>query len=66
MNEQLTSAIIAGLESMPIEARFLLRGIQIGMAVAEESEATKREELIRCGLYEASCSGQGAGNQVAR
>lgn len=62
MNEQLTSAIIAGLESMPIEARFLLRGIQIGMAVAEESEAAKREELIRCGLYEASYSGQSAGN----
>lgn len=58
LNEQLTSAIIAGLESMPIEARFLLRGIQIGIAVAEESETAKREELIRCGLYEVSDPGK--------
>lgn len=62
MNEQLTAAIIAGLDSMPIETRFLLRGIQIGIAAANESEATKREELIRCGLYEASHPGPNPGD----
>lgn len=62
MTEQLTAAIIAGLDSMPIETRFLLRGIQIGIAAAKEAEATKREELIRCGIYEASHPAPGPGD----
>ena len=63
MNEQLTAAIIAGLESMSIETRWLLRGIQLGIAFAGEVETSKREELIRCGLYEAEASlpGQNSG-----
>lgn len=51
MNNQLTAQIIAGLESMPLETQWLLRGIQIGIAFAAESDRSKREELIRCGIY---------------
>lgn len=61
-NEQLTAAIIAGLESMPLETRWLLRGIQIGIAFAGEVDKSKREELIRCGLYqETSAPAENAG-----
>lgn len=62
MNDQITAAIIAGLDSMPLETQWLLRGIQIGIAFAAESDRSKREELIRCGLYseaEAACQGSG-------
>lgn len=62
MNEQLNAAIAAGLDSMPIETRFFLYGIQIGVALAGEADATKREEMIRCGLYEAPASVPNSGN----
>lgn len=62
MNDQITAAIIAGLDSMPIETRFFLYGIQMGVALAGEADATKREELIRCGLYEASNPGPNPGD----
>lgn len=64
MNDQLLAQIIAGLESMPLETQWLLRGIQIGVAFAAEIEQSKREELIRCGIFSGdpspdSCQGPG-------
>ena len=52
MNEQLVAAVVANLNSMPVDVLSLMYGIQIGIAYATEHDQTKREELIRCGLYQ--------------
>lgn len=62
MNEQLVAAVAANLNTLPVDVLSLMYGIQLGIVYVTESDQTKREELIRCGLYEVSHSGQNTGD----
>lgn len=62
MNEQLVAAVAANLNTLPVDVLSLMYGIQLGIVYATESDQTKREELIRCGIYEASASAQSLGD----
>lgn len=62
MNEQLVAAVAANLNTLPVDVLSLMYGIQLGIVYATESDQTKREELIRCGLYEASNPGPSPGD----
>lgn len=70
MNEQLLIALSNDIAALPLESRWMLRGIQLGMKLSAEIDRYKREELIRCGLYscsdpEASAACQGSGDHGA-
>lgn len=65
--QQQLLAFAADFNTLPLETRWLLRGIQLGMKLSAEVDQSKVEEAIRCGLYprnnaEASAASQGAGN----
>ena len=65
--QQQLLAFAADFNTLPLETRWLLRGIQLGMKLSAEVDQSKVEEAIRCGLYprnnqEASFAGQGSGN----
>ena len=49
-NQQLLS-FAADFNTLPLETRWLLRGIQLGMKLSAEVDQSKVEEAIRCGLY---------------
>lgn len=53
MSEQSILDFVADFNCMSLEARWLLRGIQLGMMLAGDVSQSNKEELIRCGLYEA-------------
>ena len=50
-DEQQLLAFAADFNTLPLETRWLLRGIQLGMKLSAEVEHSKTEEAIRCGLY---------------
>ena len=65
--QQQLLAFAADFNTLPLETRWLLRGIQLGMKLSAEVDQSKVEEAIRCGLYprnnaEASAASQGVGN----
>lgn len=65
MNEQFMLALGADIAALPLESRWMLRGIQLGMKLSTEIEQSKREELIRCGIFPGDASPdpcQNAGN----
>ena len=62
MNEQLVAAVAANLNTLPVDVLSLMYGIQLGIVYATESDQSKREELIRCGIYEASNPGPNPGD----
>lgn len=69
-DEQQLLAFAADFNTLPLETRWLLRGIQLGMKLSTEVEHSKMEEAIRCGLYthpegETSNSPACAGNHGA-
>lgn len=43
-------SLVSDLNTLPLETRWLLRGIQIGMKLSEEVAVSKTEELARAGL----------------
>ena len=66
-NQQLLQ-FAADFNTLPLETRWLLRGIQLGMKLSAEVDKSKMEEAIRCGLYpreKASDPSQSAGNHGA-
>ena len=62
MNEQLVAAVAANLNTLPVDVLSLMYGIQLGIVYATEADQTKREEMIRCGLYEGSYPGTNSGD----
>lgn len=51
MDEKQLLSFAADFNVLPLESRWLLRGIQLGMKLSAEVEHSVKEEAIRCGLY---------------
>lgn len=62
MNEQQLLSFAVDFNTLPLETRWLLRGIQLGMKLSAEVDRSKLEEAVRCGIHEAANTGASAGS----
>ena len=62
-NEALLS-VVKEFESLPLETRWFLRGLQMGIEISAKLDDSLEEEMARVGLVANSGSGACAGNRV--
>ena len=50
MDQQTLLSLVDDLNTLPLETRWLLRGIQLGLKLSGEVEASRAADLARVGL----------------
>ena len=50
MDQQTLLSLVDDLNTLPLETRWLLRGIQLGLKLSGEVEASREADLARVGL----------------
>lgn len=50
MDKQTLLSLVDDLNTLPLETRWLLRGIQLGLKLSGEVEASREADLARVGL----------------